>query len=180
MAAALTRAPRIRQLLPIAVAERWPVRRLAREARIGYAAAGQVLRSVQQHAETGFDSETASMCAVAAAEIRGTVGKAVSSLVKRVERALGDAETNLDGGSVARLAGALEAALRVADNLDGLGHLRQMEAALLKRADPETLGKLFDDGSANAAEADSMTVEAYLRDYRFALAGRAGTSLDAA
>ena len=171
MAAALTRAPRIRQLLPIAVAERWPVRRLAREARIGYAAAGQALRSVQQHAETGFDSETASMCAVAAAEIRGTVGKAVSSLVKRVERALGDAETNLDGGSVARLAGALETAL---------GHLRQMEAALLKRADPETLGKLFDGGSANDADAESMTVEAYLRDNRLALAGRAGTSLDAA
>ena len=178
MAAALTRAPRIRQLLPIAVAERWPVRRLAREARIGYAAAGQVLRSVQQHAETGFDSETASMCAVAAAEIRGTVGKAVSSLVKRVERALGDAETNLDAGSVARLAGALETALRVADNLDGLGHLRQMEAALLKRAAPETLGALFDGGSISDAEADAMTVEAYFREHRLAFAGRAVTSLD--
>lgn len=151
---------------------------MAREARIGYAAAGQALRSMQQHAETGFESETAALCAVSAAEIRGTVGRAVASLVKRVEHALGDIEASLEAGSVARLAGALETALRVADNLDGLGHLRQMEATLLKRADSEALSALFGDGSISDGEADDMTVEAYLRGHRATLAGRAVTSLD--
>ncbi len=160
MAAALLREVRIRNVLPIAVAQGWPVRRLAREARIGWGAAGEALRTVQQRSATGVDGETASLCGAAAAGIRESVGRAAASLVKRVEVAAADLERGLDPSGIERLSRAMEAALRIADNLDGLAHLRRLEEALVRRLDGEQVAAAFaPQGSDPFRDAEALSVE---------------------
>ena len=143
------------------------MRRFAREARISYGAAGETLRAVQQHSATGLDGETASLCSAFAANIRESVGRAVASLVKRVEAEAADLANRLDPSGVERLSRAMEAALRVADNLDGLGHVRRLEEAFVRRLDSEQVAALLDGRARSAAsELKALSVDALLSEHR--------------
>lgn len=139
MSAALMRESRVKRLLPLAVAQGWSVRRFAGEAKIGYASASAALRVVAQRPETASDSEMASLCVESAGEIRQAVGRAVKSLVDSVQAQVTACAGSLDSSAVERLARAMESALRVADSLDGLGHVRAMETALMRSAGTELL-----------------------------------------
>lgn len=179
MPAALTREPRIRQLLPLAIAERWGVRRLAREARIGYAAAGEALRFIQQQPATEAQAEGAAMLAESAAEIRQSVARAVSGLVGRVEVAAGDVKRKMNAASVERLSVAMEAALRIADKLDGLGHVQQAELALIKRADGQAVGEMLFGGRDQEPDDSRMTADDVLANYPRIEKSLSGRMLDA-
>jgi hypothetical protein len=121
------------------------VRRFATEARISFGSAGSLLRSAAQHAATLPDDVTPSLCGESAAEIRAAIGRAVKGLVATVEDRLRacQGQGKLDASGVERLTRAMETALRVADSLDGLAHDRSLEAALVKKADAETLERML-------------------------------------
>ena len=135
MAAALTREPRLRQLLPVAVVERWSVRRLAREAKISFGAAGAALRLIRQRSATNSHTEEAEMLGETAARIRITVAKAVYSLLDGLEVEIGRTRRKMTPARLIGLSVSMEAYLRMADNLDGLAHKRAAELALLKRVE---------------------------------------------
>ncbi len=167
MAAALMRQARISKVLPVAVAQGWPVRRFAREARISYGAAGETLRAVQQRTATDLDGETASLCAASAAAIREGVGRAVAGLVKRVEVEAADLAKGLDPAGVERLLRAMEATLRVADNLDGLGHLRRLEEGFARRVDGEQVASLLDGRARSSGrEFEGASVDVLLGEHK--------------
>lgn len=160
MAASLLRQTRIRCLAPLAVAEGWSVRRLAREAKIGYGAAGGVLRSLQQHAETTWEAESVALCGESAARIRESIGRAVEGVMGRVAAQVADLGNELDPLGLERLTRSMEAALKLADGLDGLKHRREMEKAIVGRLNGEQVASAF---SAHVSDpfqdADVMSVD---------------------
>jgi hypothetical protein len=129
MAAALTRSSRIQSVLPLALSQGWSVRRLASAARISYASSAQLLRGAAQHSETVLDAETGAQCASLAGELRKSVSGAAQALIQRVQTLAGKVETAADAE---RLAKALEAAARLADNLDGLAHARAIQREIVR------------------------------------------------
>lgn len=161
MAAALMRQSRIRRCLPSALAEGWPVRRLAREARIGYGAAGEVLRSMRQRVETTLDADTAALCGESAARIRGSIAGVVEGIMGRVAAQVADLGKELDPLGLERLTRSMEAALKLADGLDGLKHRREMEKAIVRRMDGEQVASALSQQNADRyREAEDMSVEA--------------------
>ena len=160
MAAALLREVRIRNVLPIAVAQGWPVRRLADAAGIGWGAAGDVLRTVRQHVATDMEGEMAAVCGESAARLRESIGRATESLVRGIEKAAEAVEARPDAGTVEKFVRTLEAALRITDGLDGLKHRRDMEKAIVGRLAGEQLaGALAPQGSDSFRDAEALSVE---------------------
>ena len=160
MAAALLRQARIRNVLPVAVAQGWPVRRLAREAGIGWGAAGEALRAVRQHVATAGEGEMAAVCGESAARLRESIGRAAAALVRGIEKAAEAVETRPDAGTVEKLGRALEVALRITDGIDGLKHRRDMEKAIVGRLDGEQLAAaLAPQGSDSFRDAEALSVE---------------------
>ena len=160
MSAALTREPRIRQLLPLAIVERWGVRRFAHEARISFGSACEVLRFAAQRSATALDEKDGALHGKAA-EIREAVCKAVKTLVRSVEAQAAACEGKADAASLERLSRTLETALRVSDSLDGLSHQRALQTAFVKRADGETLARMAERPS-DASHGGNGSVFAYL------------------
>jgi hypothetical protein len=132
MAAALTRSSRIQSVLPLALSQGWSVRRLAGAARISYGSAAELLRGVAQQAETVLDAETGAICSSLAGELRDSVCGAAQALIERVQSLAGKVESAADAE---RLAKALEASARLADNLDGLAHARAIHKAMVASGD---------------------------------------------
>lgn len=86
--------------------------------------------------------------------------------MKRVELEAADFAKGLDPAGVERLTQAMEAALGVVDNLDGLGHLRRLEEAFARRVNGETLASLG-GGQAGSSGGDfeDASVDALLREH---------------
>jgi hypothetical protein len=129
MSARLTRDAQINALLPLALANGWSVREFASRARIGFADAGRLLRTVGQHSATVVDAETGAQCASLAGELRESVCGAAQALIQRLQTLAGKVESAADAE---RLAKALEASVRLADNLDGLAHVRALERDVVR------------------------------------------------
>jgi hypothetical protein len=154
MAAALTRSSRIQSVLPLALSQGWSVRRLASAARISYASSAQLLRDATQRPATVVDAETGSQCASLAGELRESVCGAAQALIQRVQTLAGKVESAADAE---RLAKALEASARLADNLDGLAHARAIHKAMVASGEVPFIGG--DDGRIPVVHVDPYLTE---------------------
>jgi hypothetical protein len=154
MSARLTREAQINALLPLALANGWSVREFASRARIGFADAGRLLRMVGQRPATVLDAETGALCASLAGELRESVCGAAQALIQRVQTLAGKVESAADAE---RLAKALEASARLADNLDGLAHARAIHKAMVASGEVPFIGG--DDGQIPVVHVDPYLTE---------------------